>query len=543
MTLRDYQKDAVSACWDYWREGKGVNPLIVAPTGSGKSHIIAEVAKKVAERNCKIILITHRKELIVQDFQKILAAGLTDIAIFGASFRQKNFAAMTCAQVQSLAKCIDIPKFDLAIIDEAHLVPVSGTGQYQDIIERLKLKNPKLRLLGLTATPYRTGDGMLNEHEDGIFDGIAYEIEIRRLIDGGWLAKPVPYGAKDSAEFDVTKLVPQGDDYQIKQQDEETARLASAIADDIVARSRNRKKTLIFCAGVAGCEAVKDQLDQLGIKCEIVIGATPADERAAILKNYTSGDLKYLISCDVLTTGFDAPQTDTLALVRATKSAGLYVQMVGRGMRIYEGKEDCLVLDYGKNVERHGPIDAITPRKKGRGGKAPLKKCFNCFAYIPLLAIVCPECEAQIPVNETKKYTEKPGKAELLQSEWVDVLDIRYQLWHKEGKPPSVRVTYDTAYRQYNEWLMPEHGGYPRQKFNVRIRQQFGSKANTAEECLAECHRWPVPRRISVRKDGDFWKVMQGEYDSLEMDQPSPEPQAQPEPEEDPDIEMWRAAF
>ena len=234
MKLRNYQQDAVNACWEYWREGKGANPLVVAPTGSGKSHIIAEIASKVAERKCKVILITHRKELIAQDFEKIVAAGFTDIAIFGASFRQKSFAAVTCAQIQSLAKCVDIPKFDLAIIDEAHLVPVAGTGQYQDIIERLKLKNPKLRLLGLTATPYRTNDGMLNDHDGRIFDGIAYEIEIRKLVDNGWLSKPVPFGANDASEFDVKKLISSGGDYQIKQQDEETNRLARSITDDIL---------------------------------------------------------------------------------------------------------------------------------------------------------------------------------------------------------------------------------------------------------------------------------------------------------------------
>ena len=539
MTLRDYQQDAVRACWKYWREGKGENPLVVAPTGSGKSHIIAEIAAKVAARNRKIILITHRKELIAQDFEKLVAAGVTDIAIFGASFKQKNFASMTCAQIQSLAKCVNIPKFDLAIIDEAHLVPVSGTSQYANIIDRLKLANPKLRLLGLTATPYRTNEGMLNDHGGRIFDGIAYDIEIRRLVDEGWLAKPVPYGANDDTEFDIGKLIYYGDDYQIKQQDEETTRLACAITDDIISRSRNRKKTLIFCAGVAGCEAMKDQFDQLGIECAVVVGATPDDERAAILKNYTGGDLKYLISCDVLTTGFDAPQTDTLALVRATKSPGLYVQMVGRGMRIAPDKTDCLVLDYGKNVERHGPIDAVAPRKKTGGGPAPTKKCFNCFAYIPLSALICPLCEAQLPTREKNDYTEKPGKAELLKSEWVDVLDIKYQLWSKVGKPPSVRITYDTAYQQYSEWVMPEHGGYPRQKFNNRIRKLFGSKANTTEECLAECDRWPVPRRIRVRKDGDFWKVEEGDWETLEMDPP---PKEEPE-EEDPDLEMWRAAF
>lgn len=536
--LRDYQQDAVHACWDYWREGKGTSPLVVAPTGSGKSHIIAEIASKVAERKCKVILITHRKELIAQDFEKIIAAGFSDIAIFGASFRQKSFAAVTCAQIQSLAKCADIPKFDLAIIDEAHLVPVSGTGQYQDIIERLKLKNPQLRLLGLTATPYRTKDGMLNDHNDRIFDGIAYEIEIKKLIEQGWLAKPVPFGADTVTEFDIKKLVCHGDDYQIKQQDEETIRLARTITDDIITRTTDRKKVLLFCAGISGCNAIKEQFDRLQIENEIVVGSTPAEQRAAVLQNYKNGGLKFLISCDVLTTGFDAPETDTLALIRATRSPGLYVQMVGRGMRVAKNKSNCLVLDYGKNVERHGPIDNISPAKKNGGtGQTPMKKCFNCFAYIMLSASICPECNMKQPVREKEKFTEKPGKKELLTSEWVDVLDIKYQLHTKEGKPPSVRITYDTAYRQYSEWLMPEHGGYPRQKFNERIRKKFGSNANTVGDCLDECDRWPVPRRISVRKDGDFWRVIQGDYETLEMDPPPPEP------EEDPDIEKWRAVF
>ena len=540
MKLRGYQQDAVRSCWKYWREGKGVNPLVVAPTGSGKSHIIAEIASKVAERKCKVILVTHRKELLVQDAQKIIAAGFTDIGFFGASFGRKDFATITCAQIQSLAKCIDIPKFDLAIIDEAHLVPESGTGQYRNTIEKLKLINPKLRVLGLTATPYRKAGGMLDGGDDKIFDGTAYNIDIRGLIDDGWLAKPIPFGATDVEEFDIRNLVSNGGDYQVKQQDEETSRLAHEIAGDIVLKSRGRenKKVLIFCAGVAGCEAMKAQFDRMLWKSEVVVGTTPPELRRDILKRYTHGDLQYLISCDVLTTGFDAPQTNVLALVRATQSPGLYVQMVGRGMRMAEGKTDCLVLDYGKNVERHGPIDAIEIRKKsGKPGQIPLKKCIKCHAYMRISLMVCEHCGTQQPEPKQEKYTEKAGKKELLKSEWVDVFDVRYQLGGREGKPPYLRIIYDTPYREYSEFLMPEHGGYPRRVFDRRIREWFNSKANTVGDCLEECNRWPVPRRIRVRKDGDFWKVQEWDFKSFEMDPPPPEP------EEDPDIEMWRDAF
>jgi len=245
--------------------------------------------------------------------------------------------------------------------------------------------------------------------------------------------------------------------------------------------------------------------------------------------------LRCLVNVNVLTTGFDAPNVDLLAILRATQSPSLYVQMVGRGTRLHEGKQNCLVLDYGSNVNRHGLIDDIRPKTPGKG-EEPIKTCPDCDSHIPIGVMICPDCgfvfesEPQPikPRHDSKAYDgallKSQAPRELLKSqaprealkeyEFLSVYYVKYSIHKKEGRPDSLKISYICGLSTAYEWLCPEHGGYPTQKYHARLRQMNCTHApKTAAEALAESRGWPVPVQIKVKKYGDFLNVMGVYYD------------------------------
>ena len=500
--MRDYQASAVRAAFAYWSKGRGQAPVIVAPTGSGKSHIIGGMIQRIRGKNPKagIVLLTHREELIVQDAQKILQHDAqADPKIFSASLGKKDLGTITCAQVQSFARlpAEKVPEFALAIIDEAHLVPPEGRGQYQTVIEKLKSRNRNIRLLGLTATPFRMKQGMLWSGEGALFDGRCYEIEIGELIARGFLVAPRTADAEEVLDLGELR-VSQGD-YVIRDQDTQTLAKADKIAGEICRTGAERKKWLVFCAGVSGAESMATAIQKLGVKAHCVTGETV--ERVELLDAFRHGDLRCLTSCDVLTTGFDAPVVDMLVLLRATKSPGLYVQMVGRGLRVAEGKSDCLVLDYGGNVDRHGPIDAVkapAPKDKGEG-EPPTKACPMCKAINYAMQLRCYVCGYAWP-DPREDLSDAPTSRNIF-GNWHDVLSVKYQRWRK---PDSIRVMYRYAdggkTGTVSEWYCPDHSVMAAEYWRRRKRL-LGAKANTVNEAEGEWHKWRKPIEICVGKE------------------------------------------
>jgi DNA repair protein RadD len=255
-----------------------------------------------------------------------------------------------------------------------------------------------------------------------------------------------------------------------------------------------------------------------------VTGADAKGEREGKIAAFKAGRLRCLINVNVLTTGFNVPHVDLVALVRATASTGLYVQMVGRGTRLADGKVNCLVLDYGQNVERHGFIDAVKPRDKDSGGNgtAPVKMCEVCQTMCHTAVRVCPECGNEFPAPTSNHGTKAYGGAILstqVQAEWVDVDDVHYSRHRKDDKPDSVKVTYQTGIAFVSEWLCPDHGGYAASRYHARM-SALGAKARTTDAALAECNGWKWPNRIKVKPSAHNPKFM--EIVQLDYSQPNP---------------------
>lgn len=521
LELRPYQRAAIDGLYDYWATKKGDNPLIVAPTGSGKSLIIAHMVKDAMSfPGTRVLMLTHVKELLEQNATELLNMYRdADVGFYSASLKKKVLhRAVTFAGIQSIHKrAFDmIPPPDLVIVDECHLIPRSDSTRYNKFLSDLKLANPAVKIVGLTATPYRLDSGWLHKGEGAIFDGIAYDIPVADLMEQGFLA---PVVSKAGArKIDLSEVGHRGGEFI-------ESELAKAASDpelvretvaEIVKYGADRRSWLIFACGVIHANMIRDEFQVHGIEAHVVTGADGMTERAEKIERFRRGAYKCLINVNVLTTGFNVPHVDLIGIVRATESAGLYVQIVGRGTRLAPGKTDCLVLDYGDNVMRHGFIDKVKPKIKSKteDGEAPCKECPSCQTIQHAAMRNCVTCGYAFPppvLNHGNKAYSGAMISTQVQTEWVDVDDVGYSRWRKEGKPDSIRVTYYCGLIKVSEWLCPDHGGYAAERY-IKRKAALGATATTTEEAMTECDTWIKPSKIKVKPNDKFYDIVQFDY-------------------------------
>jgi len=332
MELRPYQRKAVELLYAYFRSNKG-NPVLEAPTGAGKSVIQAEFIRSAIEQypQTRVIALTHVRELIEQNARALLRAWPQgDIGIHSAALGARDtHHQVIFAGIQSAARRVnDLGYFDLVFIDECHLVPHKNDGQYRDTLARLRLFNPKLKVIGFTATPYRLGGGLLTEGEDRIFtDLIAAKtagMSISDLLDAGYLAPLTT--APVATRFSTEGVGTSKGDYVVSQLERAvTADGATERAcEEVIRFGADRKGWLLFAASVAHGEQIEAYLRERGVRIRLITGQTPEGVRGQIIDQYKRGELRALVNVGVLTTGFDAPHTDLLAFLRPTKSPALY---------------------------------------------------------------------------------------------------------------------------------------------------------------------------------------------------------------------------
>lgn len=364
--LRPYQQDAVDATLTHFRKSND-SALIVLPTGAGKSLVIAELAR-LARR--KILMLTHVKELVEQNHAKYQSYGLVG-GIFSAGLNQKNNQhQVTFASVQSVAANLEQFKdeYSLIIIDECHRVSDDETSQYLRIIQQLREQNSGLKVLGLTATPYRLGMGWIyryhyrgfirshsevngeNDVQEKPFVHCINELSLSYMINKGYLTKPELINAA-VAQYDFSALRPNrfGEyaEKEVNQLLSKHQRVTQAIIEQVMELAEKRQAVMIFAATVEHAKEITGYLPQQ--QTALITGATRQRARDQLIQRFKQRQLKYLVNVSVLTTGFDAPHVDFIAILRPTQSVSLYQQMVGRGLRLAEGKKDCLVIDYADN--------------------------------------------------------------------------------------------------------------------------------------------------------------------------------------------------
>lgn len=467
LELRDYQRRIVDSIYKYYGARSG-NPVIEAPTSAGKSLIMADFVTGVLQRwrGQRILLLAHVRELIEQNYLELLGYWPDAPAgINAAGLNRRDFSdPIIFAMIQSVHKhAFRLGFFDLVIIDECHLVPVrQSDGMYRSFLEELRQINPKIKVIGLSATPYRLDNGMLTEGENRIFTDLipakANGASIDDLLEGGYLSPlTVPTGGIET-RLSVEGVKKTGGDYNQKQLAEavDVDDVTRAAVAEIVEHGAARRSWLVFATSVEHAHHIADELYSHDIEAEVVTGNTPSGERRDITERFKSGGLRCLVNVNCLTTGFNARCVDLLAFMRPTHSTNLYIQMAGRGMRLSPetGKTDCLVLDFAGLIDKHGPVNDVTPPpKRGEGkGDAPVKECEQCFMLVPAGASTCDFCGFEFPPPEKIKINETASRSAILAGpvekfnanapKRHEIHEVRFAAHHKPGRPQSLRVEY-----------------------------------------------------------------------------------------------------
>jgi DNA repair protein RadD len=528
LTLRPYQSAAIAALYAYWSAEPG-NPLIVLPTGAGKSLVMASLMQDLIEGwpDMRLACVTHVKELISQNYSELINLWpWAPAGIYSAGLgRRETQAQILFCGIQSVRdRAGHIGHVDVLLVDEVHLIPRSADTSYGRFITGLREINPDMKIVGLTATPFRLDSGRLDEPDPrtgapALFDKVAYEISIRDLMDQGYLA---PLISKATATMlDVSAVHQRGGEFIASelQAAVNKSEITSAAVDEIIRFGHDRKAWLTFCSGVEHAYAVRDEFRRRGIFCEAVDGGLPSAERDRIIASFKAGRIRAITNVSVLTTGFNVPQVDLLAMLRPTQSAGLYLQIAGRGTRNAPGKRDCLVLDFAGNVARHGPVDAVRPKKPGAGGgDAPIKICQHCASIVHASVMVCPDCGHEFPPSEEARHRATADDAPIMASaapEWVRVAARTFRRHDKAAamgglSTTSLRVEYLCGLTTHREWWCPEHEGYARQKFERLWREHGGASPvpATVEDAIQRSGELRPTDEIRIRPSGKYFEIV-----------------------------------
>lgn len=528
-SLRPYQREAIDALYQFWQTSHG-NGLIVLPTGAGKSLVMAALVHELCTKwpGTRILILAHVKELLQQTYDEIKGFWPeAPVGIFSAGIGRKEIQSqILVAGIQSIAQHVHKlhPAPEIVIVDEAHLIPRNESTRYLATLKTLGQMYPHLRVVGLSATPYRLDSGWLHKGDGAMFDRIVYDAPVQAMIDQGYLCpvvtklpsvqihtEGVHHSGKEFVAGELEAAAMTGD----------TTELAVA---DMVERAKDRKKWLVFCCGLKHAAQVHACLQNHNISAECITGDTNKGDRDRIIEEFKNGSLdpvRCLVSVGVLTTGFNVPAVDFIALMRPTESVGLYVQMVGRGMRTAPGKIDCLVADYAGLVMRHGPIDAVSPDRKPWTGESdgtpPAKECPECMMIIFAGLRKCPYCGHEFPPVEIAIET-KPIEAPILKAqiepEEIEVTFTEYVVHKKEGKKNSVRVNFSHALGTISEWIFPEADTQWGHFYYCKACREMGliePYPKTAEE-FVDVYGLPEATRIWTVPDGKYTRVKRHEW-------------------------------
>ena len=475
MKLRGYQESAVNAAIEYYDSRINGNCIIVAPTGSGKSIIIAELINRLTKDNRKALMVTHSKELIRQNAEKILRMHKhIDIGIYssGLNYKHTNNKVIYCGiqSVHNKAKSISnkYNPVDLVIIDECHKVPFNENTTYRKFLADLKEINSNIKVIGLTATPWRWVNGndimtggyeLLTKGENNIFDDVIYDIskDLESLIDSDYLSPLWP--ASTDYSVDLSGLHTRFGEYIESELDQLMSddKVVNSICLESAERARieNRNHWIVFCSSVNQAERMNDKFNSIGVNSSVLTDKTGARERDFIVNQFALGKLKCLINVNILSTGFDAPNIDLIICARPTISPIFYVQMMGRGMRVNDyklqindktkQKNGCMVLDFVGNVEKHGPIDKIKIKSQNFKKPQPLKECPDCEWLLPINIMTCPKCGFEFK-SAIKDDSEQPAINDLA---IISFLDKEYP-YNREYSVTSVSYSKHLGKSGYN---------------------------------------------------------------------------------------------
>lgn len=524
---RWYQTEAVDSIGPYYNAaamGEPIgNPLIGLPTGTGKSLVSARINQMIARYFPwhRGLNLTHVKELVEQNSTKLLQVwNNAPIGILSAGLKRKDVAQpIIFGGIQTaINKVMELGHRDYLLIDEAHLVGDKESSMYLELIDGLREVNPKIIVMGLSATLYRMRMGSLTD--GGIFTATAYDLTnisgFNRLLDEGYISPLFPQPT--NTQIDTSQVRTIAGEFAAGQLEEAADAVTEACVDEAIEKAWDRQCWLAFATGKKHAIHVAEVLNSKGISAAAVYSGNKRNDE--FIKAFKRGEIRCLVNYNKLTTGFDHPPINFILMLRPTKSPGLWVQMLGRGTRPYDGryanqyipgfeyiKDGCLVLDFGGNSHRLGPInDPVLPRKPGeKGGDVPIKICESCGTYNHASARFCCKCKTEFPLGGSGIFMQS-GTAELIRGvetpdvRYVDVSHVLYSLVNKNNVPPMMRVSYICGIAKFDEIICLEHNTAAKHFAHEWWRARYGDVPKTTSQGLDIAHRGllPTPRKLKV---------------------------------------------
>lgn len=566
--LRDYQKQAVDSAVSYFKK-KRDPAMVVLPTGAGKSLVIAELARIAKGR---VLVLAHVKELVEQNYQKYVSYGL-EAGVFSASLGKKDRTQKAIfGSVQSIARASDefFEDFSLLVIDECHRVAEDGATQYQEVIKKLQDRNPGLCILGLTATPYRLGLGWIYEYAQSgeiktdqprFFKQCVFELPLSYMIRNRYLTVPIKVDTPVTS-YDFSELSESGRMYTTAEVEEilkSQKRLTPLIINNIVdiTERYERQGVMIFSSSVRHAEEIMSYLPEG--QARLIVGDTEMSVRNQTVADFKEKKFKYLVNVSVLTTGFDAPHVDVIAILRPTESNSLYQQIVGRGLRLSDAKKDCYILDYtGMGHDIYAPeisdrrpakdtVPVVVPcpecgfennfwgyadsdgvvlehfGRKCRGAtqdpatmeitpcgfRFRLKLCHSCGAENDITARACDKCDATLIDADAKLKQAKLSKNSHVMTPDRITFDER----EDKNSNPYLEIRYYDYDGQYVSEAHFFSNPSSIKKFNINFlrshlrRPELALEFRTVQDVIKYQKLFRLPAFVIIRKQDKFWKV------------------------------------
>jgi len=484
------------------------------------------------------VVLVPSKELAEQNAAKLTALLPANIHVgfVSASLGKKQHQAdVIVATIGSIHKSAHLlGDIKAVIIDEAHLVnnKASDAGMYRTFLAKLG-EICQFRTVGMTATPFRGNQVWLTDGDNPLFTGIASRVTMQELLDQKFIAPLIPPVQKMTTRIDASQVGIANGDYKVGELSVLVDGYLDKVARESVHLAAVRHKWIAFTPSVDNAERLADKLCDLGIASEVVCGETPKQQREQYIREFRAGEIQCLVTVLALSVGFDVPDVDCIIWCRPTKSPVLYVQGMGRGTRIADGKTDCLVLDFTDTVERLGPVDAIKGRAKRATGpqEAPYSICPGCGERNAPAALVCVFCgevireEIQAPKDAKVSYAALLSAQREQEVTWHDISRVEYKLHRKEGKPDSVRVDYyDGFMRVASEWVCFNHTGYARQKAESWwLKREPVHYPTSVERILNWLQDYQIiePIQIATRQNGKFTEITHYEFNRTKRNQES----------------------
>ena len=508
-------------------------PLLVMPTGSGKSIVIAELTRLLFDTwpdvHPRTVVLVPSKELAEQNADKLarLLPSHISLGYYSASLgRKAPNADVIVATIGSIYRDAHLlGNIKCVIIDEAHLVNPDGkdAGRFRQFLADLA-KFCAFRVVGCTATPFRGNGIWLTDGDAPLFTGVAATVTVQELLDANYLAPLVRPADAVATRIDTSDIKTTSGDYNLADLSARVDDYLPGVADEACRLAADRRKWLAFTATVANAGHLVALLAARGIETAVVTGETPKAERERLIADFRAGRMRCLVTVLALATGFDVPDVDCVLWCRPTISPVLYVQGAGRGLRIADGKEDCLWLDFSDTTERMGPVDAIRGRKKSRtaakDATAPHRLCDACGERCAVNALECASCGYIFPEPEPDAREAIASNAAIMahqvKARIVDypVSRVDYGIHEKEGKPDSLRVDYYSGLRRVSsEWLCFDHGGFARAKADAWWRKR--STLPHLPKSTAEAKEWvdadyplTMPAAIVINETGKWPEIV-----------------------------------